>query len=494
MNRAHCMHLASLLLAVAIGCGTAAPARAQPGIQLEDWQSYAPMAEQGAICGAFANIMKMQSVTDPTGGKLWEERSNYSGSIIRRAAELEGVAIDDESAIDDLLNRYSMWLLNQFSNPDDATIMDNDGRVAATGMISDVCVALFETADDAILAKHPELVGTTQSNEILVRDLDAANHQNEDLIAENAELHQLLEAPEADLQEALDELVLVEAVAANAETAIADREAIAGKVATLEKQLGAANAVGENITALKTEIATLRRDNSRLQADRDRLDSELDAAVLSLLAPDSANDLPDDLTDDLADDTVAASAENADAVTPEVAVESNSETYQQASDLPNVDLPRSDLPRIDLTSVDLFPESPLAGLPSPASSDDNTPTANTMQSADIPVSAASTRASDISEPTSLLPANDTAQADKRLFMAQLGAFRQRMHAEAQIRLLFDTFTEDLATAELTIAESKLPGGSDVFRVLTNGMSAPAAARICDALWQRMVGCMLKAVP
>ena len=484
------MHLASLLLAVAIGCGTATPARAQSGIQLEDWQSYAPMAEQGAICGAFANIMKMQSVTDPTGGKLWEERSNYSGSIIRRAAELEGVAIDDESAIDDLLNRYSMWLLNQFSNPDDATIMDNAGRVAATGMISDVCVALFETADDAILAKHPELVGTTQSNEILVRDLDAANHQNEDLIAENAELHQLLEAAEADLQEALDELVLVEAVAANAETAIADREAIAGKVATLERQLGAANAVVENITVLKTEIATLRRDNSRLQADRDRLDSELDAAVLALLAPDSANDL----ADDLADDTVAASAENADAVTPEVAVESNSETYQQASDLPNVDPPRSDLPRIDLTSVDLFPESPLAGLPSPASSDDNTPTANTMQSADIPVTAASTRASDISKPTSLLPANDTAQADSRLFMAQLGAFRQRLHAEVQIRLLFDTFTEDLATAELTIAESKLPGGSDVFRVLTNGMSAPAAARICDALWQRMVGCMLKAVP
>ena len=484
------MHLASLLLAVAIGCGTATPARAQSGIQLEDWQSYAPMAEQGAICGAFANIMEMQSVTDPTGGKLWEERSNYSGSIIRRAAELEGVAIDDESAIDDLLNRYSMWLLKQFSNPDDATIMDSDGRVAATGMISDVCGALFETADDAILAKHPELVGTTQSNEILARDLDAANHQNEDLIAENAELHQLLEAAEADLQEALDELVLVEAVAANAETAIADREAIAGKVATLERQLGAANAVVENITALKTEIATLRRDNSRLQADRDRLDSELDAAVLALLAPDSANDL----ADDLADDTVAASAENADAVTPEVVVESNPKTHQQASDLPNIDPPNIDLPRVDLTSVDLFPESPLAGLPSPASSDDNTPTANTMQSADIPVSAASTRASDISEPTSLLPANDTAQADKRLFMAQLGAFRQRMHAEAQIKLLFDTFTEDLATAELTIAESKLPGGSDVFRVLTNGMSAPAAARICDALWQRMVGCMLKAVP
>ena len=79
-------------------------------------------------------------------------------------------------------------------------------------------------------------------------------------------------------------------------------------------------------------------------------------------------------------------------------------------------------------------------------------------------------------------------------MAQLGAFSQRMHSEAQIKLLFDTFTEDLATAEMIIAESKLPGGSEVFRVLSNGMSALAAARICDELWQRMVGCMLKAVP
>ncbi len=52
----------------------------------------------------------------------------------------------------------------------------------------------------------------------------------------------------------------------------------------------------------------------------------------------------------------------------------------------------------------------------------------------------------------------------------------------------------LDAAEPTIAQSKLPGGSDVFRVLTNRMSAPAAARICDALRQRMVGCMLKAVP
>ena len=480
MIRVYRMYLASFVLAGAIICGMNMPARAQPTIQLEDWQSYAPMAEQGAICGAFASIMEMQAITDPRLGRLWAERRTYSGSVIRRAAELEGKAINDDAAIDDLLNRYSMWLLNQFSSPDDTTLMDNDGRIAATEMISDVCVALFESADEAILAKYPELVGTTQSNEALARDLDAANHENDELIGENTELHQLLEEAETELQDALDELVLAEAAATNAETAIAEREAIAIKVAKLEKQLLAANAVVENISALKTEVATLQRNNSRLRADRDRLDAELDAAVLALLTPDDA--------DDLADDAAAANADTADADTSEDIVDTAPDTLadidagsdtaidQQAMSL--------SLPGIDQTSVELMPDSPQSAVQ---------PSADVSNAAPDTVTP-DTATSETATSGSALAGAEAAQPDTRLFMAQLGAFRQRLHAEAQIRLLLDTFTKDLAAAELTIAQSKLPSGSDVFRVLTNRMSAPAAARICDALWQRMVGCMLKAVP
>ena len=480
MIRVYRMYLASFVLAGAIICGMNMPARAQPTIQLEDWQSYAPMAEQGAICGAFASIMEMQAITDPRLGRLWAERRTYSGSVIRRAAELEGKAINDDAAIDDLLNRYSMWLLNQFSSPDDATLMDNDGRIAATEMISDVCVALFESADEAILAKYPELVGTTQSNEALARDLDAANRENDELIGENNELHQLLEEAETELQDALDELVLAEAAATNAETAIAEREAIAIKVAKLEKQLLAANAVVENISALKTEVATLQRNNSRLRADRDRLDAELDAAVLALLTPDDA--------DDLADDAAAANADTADADTSEDIVDTAPDTLadidagsdtaidQQAMSL--------SLPGIDQTSVELMPDSPQSAVQ---------PSADVSNAAPDTVTP-DTATSETATSGSALAGAEAAQPDTRLFMAQLGAFRQRLHAEAQIRLLLDTFTKDLAAAELTIAQSKLPSGSDVFRVLTNRMSAPAAARICDALWQRMVGCMLKAVP
>lgn|GEM_PF-1025278 len=485
MIRVYRMYLASFVLAGAIICGMNMPARAQPTIQLEDWQSYAPMAEQGAICGAFASIMEMQAITDPRLGRLWAERRTYSGSVIRRAAELEGKAINDDAAIDDLLNRYSMWLLNQFSSPDDTTLMDNDGRIAATEMISDVCVALFESADEAILAKYPELVGTTQSNEALARDLDAANHENDELIGENDELHQLLEEAETELQDALDELVLAEAAATNAETAIAEREAIAIKVAKLEKQLLAANAVVENISALKTEVATLQRNNSRLRADRDRLDAELDAAVLALLTPDDA--------DDLADDAAAANADTADADTSEDIVDTAPDTLadidagsdtaidQQAMSL--------SLPGIDLTSVELMPDSPQSAVQPSADVSNAAPDTVTPDTA-----TSDTATSETATSGSALAGAEAAQPDTRLFMAQLGAFRQRLHAEAQIRLLLDTFTKDLAAAELTIAQSKLPSGSDVFRVLTNRMSAPAAARICDALWQRMVGCMLKAVP
>jgi hypothetical protein len=84
--------------------------------------------------------------------------------------------------------------------------------------------------------------------------------------------------------------------------------------------------------------------------------------------------------------------------------------------------------------------------------------------------------------------------DLPLFIAQLGAFRKRVHAEAEISMLLDTFSDDLTVAELTVTPGKMPDGEDIFKVLTRGMPANAATKICEALWQRMVGCILKAAP
>lgn len=84
-----------------------APGHAQAAdINLEKWQSYAPMAEQGAVYGAFAGIMSMQTVVDAPRGQLLGERRHYAGSVIRKAAELEGLPDIDESAIDTAGHRH----------------------------------------------------------------------------------------------------------------------------------------------------------------------------------------------------------------------------------------------------------------------------------------------------------------------------------------------------------------------------------------------------
>ena len=126
-------------------------------IDLGGWKTHAAMAEQGAVCGAFADLMAMQTLVDEKVGRLWSERRAYSGSVIRRAAELEGRPDVDNDAIDDLLNRYSMWLLNNLASPANAEILDPAARDAASDMIGDVCAGLYAQADRAILKKHPSL-------------------------------------------------------------------------------------------------------------------------------------------------------------------------------------------------------------------------------------------------------------------------------------------------------------------------------------------------
>ena len=135
------------------------------------------------------------------------------------------------------------------------------------------------------------------------------------------------------------------------------------------------------------------------------------------------------------------------------------------------------LPVIDLTSVELMQDSPQSAVQPSEDVSNAAPDTVTPDTA-----TSDTATSETATSGSALAGAEAAQPDTRLFMVQLGAFRQRLHAEAQIRLFLDTFTKDLAAAVLTIAQSKLLGGTDVFRVLTYRISAPAAARICDALW------------
>ena len=204
-------------------------------------------------------------------------------------------------------------------------------------------------------------------------------------------------------------------------------------------------------TALQEEIATLRQLNDDLLEERDELDAELNAAVLALLTPDDADDLE------------------------RILDAANGEPHNTGP-----------APETDMATQDSAPASETDTLPvdevALGSSESLVPPA--------PKPLSTLAAIDITPPVDdLMPAATTP-----LFSAQLGAFRQRDHAEAEISMLLETFADDLAVAELTVTPATLPDGKNVLRILTQGMPADTAAQICEALWQRMVGCLLKAVP
>ena len=87
-------------------CDGLTPITTQATIQLEAWQSFGGMAEQGAICAAFSQLMKLQSLVDPRIGRLWQERHRYAGSVISKAATLEDVEELTSAGINGLIDRY----------------------------------------------------------------------------------------------------------------------------------------------------------------------------------------------------------------------------------------------------------------------------------------------------------------------------------------------------------------------------------------------------
>ena len=59
-----------LMLGAALTLTQAAVRPAQSEIDLGKWETYATIAEQGAVCGAFADIMAMQVLVEEKLGRL----------------------------------------------------------------------------------------------------------------------------------------------------------------------------------------------------------------------------------------------------------------------------------------------------------------------------------------------------------------------------------------------------------------------------------------
>ena len=281
------------------------------------------MAEQGAVCGAFADILAMQSLVDEKVGRLWSERRAYSGSVIRRAAELEGRSDVNNAAIDMLLNRYSMWLLNNLANPANAEILDPVARDAASDMIGDVYAGLYAQADRAILEKHPSLAACSPGQAPLPKLSGAAEDkpaacegdsailaattikQAEDTVADTLRRLQKAQARTDDLSNEiailqidndrlLREIDTNRIVSTKVDDLTVDSDRLRGEISKLQQDLAARiDANGQ----LDADIRNLQTRHAEALARVDDLTGTLAAAGNEITAAPTSDDMADKIAE-----------------------------------------------------------------------------------------------------------------------------------------------------------------------------------------------------
>ena len=512
------MALSRVLKIMVVGASfLAAQAPLQPAkaeIDLGSWNTYATMAEQGAVCGAFADVMAMQSLVDEKLGRLWAERRNYSGSIIRRAASLEGISDISDEEIDILLNRYSMWLLNNLASPANAEILSADARDAARDMVADVCATLYTQADKAIVQKHPALAscsaGTSgdlsieagaapqqcNANEALLaaatvkkveKDLAGAVlrlSEEEDRRRDAQQRSATLEAEIATLYARLDALQQgADAARDTASRAVElnlDNNGLKDEIAGLKQQISDLNAVGAENTEVKTQNKILTSRIQTLEMDIAGLVEQLNSAEQRILALPTPAELAA-----AKNDAATVRVKLGNLATELTAVRSERDDAVAAFDAalrpaPVMDNTSSDLDDVAATAVAATsggaasPEPP-TGL-SLLDSEANQNLTNPLLAS----------AEQDSPPLEVI--------EETLFVAQLGAFRSRAGAANEITTLEQAFPDQLATAGLSVATTRRADGQSLFRIMTSSMTAEDAKQLCSKLWDQMVGCMVKMVP
>ena len=80
---------------------------AQSSAPLDSWQSYGGMIKQDTICAGYYRLMELQTEVNPCLGKLHQEGHRYAGSVISKAANLEGFGDSIYSKIITLVDRYA---------------------------------------------------------------------------------------------------------------------------------------------------------------------------------------------------------------------------------------------------------------------------------------------------------------------------------------------------------------------------------------------------
>lgn len=167
-------------------CCVSQMALAQPILNIQQWKTYGPLAEQGAICASFAAIMESQDVITPDLGRLWAERRKFSGALIRNAASLELGSVPDTQTINAVIANYREWVLANLIQGevlDEAALQSGTialGQNQIRQIIKSNCQVVYQQADIAILKRFPELAYLTGQTPASVPRDDTAMSQQED--------------------------------------------------------------------------------------------------------------------------------------------------------------------------------------------------------------------------------------------------------------------------------------------------------------------------
>jgi len=371
---------------------------ARAELRLDEWKSYGAMAEQGGVCAAFARIMELQSIIDAKTGRLWLERRKFSGAVVRQASILEGLEPVSADDINDLVNRYSIWLLTNLAADEDAQKLNAEAHTAATNMVSDVCAALYERADKAIFKKNPGLqqCATPQTIEI-------------------------------------QPTPVCEPIASTANNSGGDEDD-------------------------RSQITALLRNNMRLSKELDDLRGEL-LALKSPKAPATAPEKPKA--------TAQAVSTPASTVTAATAGTGTGMTTGTTTGTPGVAAPSLPLPETMPVA------KPGDHIPKMARNSIIAPEDTTLIS-------------------TLTPSRDGTALPGPKFVAQLGSFRSLDSAKDGLAKMREQFPNALANIELQITTSKLATGDILNRLVTVGLPRDAATDVCAALWDKRLGCLLRA--
>ena len=517
MTLVRCLKITCFVLSLSL-----APFRAaQAEVDLGTWNTYATMAEQGAVCGAFADIMAMQELVDAKLGRLWNERRNYAGSVVRRAAELEGRAEVDDAAIDDLLARYSMWLLNNLATEENSEILSSDARDAARSMIADVCNALYQQADQAIIAKHPALASCTPAGSAPsplqlspTPTADAADDSAAQCDVNDA-LLAAATAKKAE-QDVTEMMLRLREEETRRREAQEEAELLQSQMAGLKAELGALQIGAEAARDTATRAVELNMSNDKMRSRIAALGEEitrLNKLVTDMSAVESRNTELASETNrlnarvkDLQSSLEQAQTEIASLHTPAELNAARSRIETLTTELDRTRSERDDAVTAIDTALSATVIAPPAieeqAAPSPvvtattlasANMTDTAAVADDMTLLDSDLDTAPATAMDLSSSGQQATTADS-PAIEASFVVQLGAFQSRTGAIAEIATLQQSFPDQLADSGLNINANRMADGSNMFRIMTNGMSADAARDLCSLLWQRMVGCMVKMVP